>query len=161
FIKSAVAAGRAVPATRARETFLLGIVPASARVRPTAHASSPYEISEDQKADRPPDHEAQDHEGDPDRLRHLVEPAWDFIELRGDIHGEPHVNVSNIYMRYCLPVVKGRGSSLLALYYYRMLSSPIIPLACASAKRTHFLRCNIEYLAPTSWLFGRISHQPE
>src|SRR5262249_54293285 len=75
------------------------IVPAPAGVRPTVHASSPYEISEDQEPDRPPNHEAQDHERDPEWLRHLV-------EFRGDIHGEPHVNVTYIYMRYHPRIVK-------------------------------------------------------
>src|SRR5689334_429313 len=50
FVEGAVAAGRAVPASGTSETVLLDVVPASACVRPTAHASSPYEISEDQKA---------------------------------------------------------------------------------------------------------------
>src|SRR5262249_7540393 len=89
FVESAGAARGPVPAPRAAEAFVAVIVPAPARVRPTSHASSPYEISEDQKPDRPVDHEAQDHQGDPDRLRDFVEPSGNFIELRGDIHGEP------------------------------------------------------------------------
>jgi hypothetical protein len=85
------------------EAILAVVVPMSTRVRPAVHvSSSPYEISEDQKTDRPPDHEAQDHEGNPERLRYLVE----LFELRGDIHGEPHVNVTYIYMRHRPRVVK-------------------------------------------------------
>src|SRR5262249_7370724 len=71
----------------------------------TVHASSPYEISEDQKTDRPVDHEAQDHESNPDRLRYFVE----LVELRGDIHGEPHVNVTYIYMRHWGRIVKAEA----------------------------------------------------
>src|SRR5262249_53194960 len=108
FVESAVAAGRAVPAPRTGATVPVVVVPASACLRPTAHASAPYAIGEDEKADRPIGDEAQDHEGDPDRLRYFLKPTRDFVELRGDIHGEPHVNVTYIHMLHCSALVKGR-----------------------------------------------------
>src|SRR5207244_9393193 len=116
--EGAIAAGRAMPPARTLEALLAVIVPASARVRPTAHASAPYEIGEDEKPDRPIGHEAQDHEGNPDRLRH-------FIELRGDIHDEPHVNVSNIYMRHYGRIVKvdPRGNVFLG-YFSPLMAGP-------------------------------------
>src|SRR5580700_9694184 len=106
-VEGAVAAGRAVPAPGALESVLALVVPAAhLAMRPTGHASSPYEISEDQQADRPIGHEAQDHEGDPDRL-------GDLLQLGGDIHGEPHVNVTYIYMPSPAAVVKESRTQIL------------------------------------------------
>src|SRR6202011_5740338 len=125
-VEGAIAACRAVPTSGTREPVRPIIVPTSARVRPTAHASAPYEIGEDEKPDRPIGDEAQDHEGNPDRLRH-------FIELRGDIHDEPHVNVSHIYMRHYGRIVKVNPRGNVLLRYFSPLMADRAAHVCSAA----------------------------
>ena len=67
------------------------VLPAVVAVISASHSSAPYGEGEDAKAERPPDHEAEDDQGDPGGFS-------EFVELGGDWHCRPRVNVNNIYI---------------------------------------------------------------
>src|SRR6185437_8716481 len=56
-----------------------------------SHASAPYCEGEDCEAQRPEGPEAEDDQRDPGGFA-------EFVELGGDGHGQPRVNVNNIYI---------------------------------------------------------------
>src|SRR6185312_12962577 len=55
------------------------------------HASAPYREEQDGKPERPEDPEARDDQRDPGSLA-------EFVDLGGDWHDRPRVNVNNIYI---------------------------------------------------------------
>src|SRR5574340_99812 len=67
------------------------VLPAIVAVITASHASAPYREGEDCEAQRPEGPEAEDDQRDPGGFA-------EFVELGGDGHGQPRVNVNSIYI---------------------------------------------------------------
>ena len=102
FVEGAVAARRRIiprtaahfgahPVHLALHALHLVLPAVMAAVIPASHSSAPYREGEDGKAKRPPGHEAENDQRDPGGFA-------EFVELRGDGHCRPRVNVNNIYI---------------------------------------------------------------
>src|SRR5262245_48735259 len=92
-----------------------------AAVVSASHSSAPYGEGEDGKAKRPPSHEPENDQCDPGGFA-------DFIQLCGDGHCRPRVNVNNIYIARPArgPCQAGRIFKWVSLTF------------CASPKRKRF-----------------------
>ena len=102
FVEGVIAARRRVvpgaathlaahPVHLALHAFHLVLPAVGPAVISASHSSAPYGEGEDGQAQRPPGHEAEDDQRDPGGFA-------EFIELRGDWHCRPRVNVNNIYI---------------------------------------------------------------
>src|SRR5262245_20757849 len=100
FVEGALAARahRRLPPRSCTRCAIRSVLPtADAVMLPAAHSSTPDDEGQGGNTHRPPDHEAQDRQGDPGRFSQ-------FVDCNNDRHAGLAVNVNNIYIARRLPL---------------------------------------------------------